>query len=91
MARICDLVTLLKVDKKVYKNPEWWNTQHKIQKEVKLNNLLKPNANFKTSYYVTGSTKFDSFAKDQQKLPEYAPWDPIFRRAKTLILFNNKK
>jgi hypothetical protein len=91
MAKIGDLISLLKVNQKVYKNPQWWNTQHQIQKEIKLNNLLKPNANFKTSYYVTSSTGFDSFTKDQHKLPEYASWAPIFRRAKTIVLFNKKK
>ena len=39
MVRFADLVSKITIEKtttkaKVFKNPEWWSTQHKLKKEV---------------------------------------------------------
>jgi hypothetical protein len=91
MAKIGNLISSLKIDKKVLKNPEWWNTKHKLKKEISPYAGINASARFNTSYYVSGSKDFDTFEKRHDKLPEYASWNPIFRSGKTIITFSKEK
>jgi hypothetical protein len=91
MPRICDLIARLKVNQKVYKNPQWWNSKRQITKEVKRHDIPKQNINLKASYRVANSPMFDSFEKYQHKVPEYAPWNSVFRKSETIILMDKKK
>jgi hypothetical protein len=88
MAKIGDMVSLLKIDNKTFKNPEWWKTRHKLKQELNLYARFKESIKLNNSYYISGH---DTFEKNQYKLPEYANWDPIFRAGKTLVVFSKKK
>ncbi len=99
MAKIGDLVSTLKVGSKRYDKIEWWNTRHKLKKQVKLNELCKANAAFNFSYKVNTADNFtsvnDVIASMSSKLesvsPDLAPWNPVLRPFKQLVVFKKPK
>lgn len=107
MVRFADLVSKITIEKtttkaKVFKNPEWWSTQHKLKKEVKNAEMIKEaakSAGFNSSYKVItleNQPPVDQFIRemrtklDWQQYNTYAPWNPIFNKSDTIIVFSNK-
>ena len=104
MPSLAESITLLKVDGKTFKNPEWWASTHKIKREVKNEALIKElyekhigKINIRTSYRVVTRDEMpntDQFVRtmltdlDFQTHEKFAPWDPVFRKFKTLIMFD---
>lgn len=99
MAKIGDLVSSLKIGHKRFNNIEWWATRHKLKKQVKLNELCKANAAFNCSYKVNTVDSFTSVSDviasmDRHSLSsdsDLAPWNPMLRPFKQLIVFKKNK
>ncbi|MCM1339268.1 MAG: hypothetical protein NC191_06325 [Muribaculaceae bacterium] len=100
MAHIGDLISSLQVGAKKFSNPEWWATTHKLKKEMKNDLLCKANASFNCSYKVNTADSFTSaqnsldsmlMAFESPKNSDYAPWNPVLRPYKQLIIFKKKK
>lgn len=100
MARIGNLITSIKVGKKRFKNPEWWNTAHKLKKEIKYTEYCKANSNLNSSYMVNsgmGEKSADKIISEYRddlssgKYSVFAPWNSMFRPYKTIILFRKNK
>ena len=98
MPRLDAVISKLQVGDNVYRTPEWWNSARKLKKVAKNNEYLKnlkANATFNSSYKVvdvennqmdkfTSSTKSDL---DAEKYAEFAPWNSMYNKFRTLIVF----
>ncbi len=98
MPRLDAVISKLQVGDKVYRTPEWWNSAHKLKKVAKNDEYLrnlKANATFNSSYKIVDSEekqmdKFTSSLKselDSEAYSEVAPWNSMFNKFKTLIIF----
>ncbi len=102
MPTLADSISMIKIGKVVFNNPDCLSSHLKLKKEPK-NNALVANvmqkANFRNEYQVvtlenqptadeyisTSLSKMDFDCSDV-----YAPWNPMFRKSKTLITFNEE-
>ncbi len=100
MAKIGNLISSIQVGKKKFKNPEWWNTTHKLKKEIKYTKYCKANSNLNSSYRVNsgvGEKSADRIISEYRndlssaKYKVFAPWNPMFRPFKQIILFRKNK
>jgi hypothetical protein len=99
MPTLADAVKLLKVGDKTFDSPQWWSTQHKLKKHTKYNEVVKKvaqKANFGINYRVVTLEnqptvdEYVSMMASKMEYPaykEYAPWNPAFRKSKTIITF----
>lgn len=98
MPRLDAVISKLQVGDKVYRAPEWWNSAHKLKRVAKNDEYLrnlKANATFNSSYKVVDvddkqMDKFTSSMKsnlDTDKYAEFAPWNSMYNKFKTLIIF----
>ena len=98
MPRLSDVVATLNVRGKVFDKPEWWSSAHKLKRELKKTQWLKDikaNSDLRFSYSVSpleplSVDKYVSSCKDYcstDKFAEFAPWNPMFAKVKSLILF----
>ena len=100
MPRMFDLVGKLDVRGHQYNDPDWWNTAHKLKKRIKAGEFLKTlgkDANFKTQLKVStisDQPELDTFIHEAltnlesgEKYSEIAPWNPVFRKTKTILTF----
>ena len=87
---------------KTFKNPEWWSAAHKLKKEIKRSEEIKniaKSARFNTRYEVVTldeQPSIDRYVKGMQssldwgQYQTYAPWNPVFNKSKTIIVFSDK-
>ena len=87
---------------KVIRNPEWWAVHHRVKKELKNKIMVEDiakSARFNTSYQVVTLERqpsMDLYVKNMQaqldwkQYTTFAPWNPIFNKSKTIIVFPNK-
>ena len=102
MPKLSSMIGSLSIDGKNFKNPEWWATKHKINREIKkearrteMLNSIKANAQFSVSYVKTSLAPLsaDEYIRsmktqlDNPKFSEFAPWNPMFRNSKNIITF----
>ena len=99
MPTLADSISMLKIGKKAFQNPEWWSSQHKLKSATKYNEIVTTvakKANFRNEYRtVTISDQppvdeYISSTLSRLDLPgssDYAPWNPMFRKSKTIITF----
>ncbi|MBR6302068.1 hypothetical protein IKR55_04945 [bacterium] len=106
MAKLGDLISSLKIDgisyNGTFKNPEWWSAAHKLKKEIKSRGIIQDvakTARFNTSYKVVtleGQPPVDQFVRGMQSQLDWkqyeilAPWNPVFNKSKTIIVFTDK-
>lgn len=87
---------------KTFKNPEWWSAAHKLKREIKRSEEIKEiakSARFNTSYQVVTLERqpsIDHYVREMQtqldwrQYGTFAPWNPIFNKSKTIVVFSNK-
>lgn len=102
MVKLSEALTTLTVGNKKFKNPEWWSSKHKLTREVKSENALKDAIQRHTSKIggqleiITIETQppMDVYVRqmqtllDSDKYKEFAPWNPIHRKTKTIFIDN---
>ncbi len=102
MPRLSEALTHLQVGKKNFKNPEWWSAKHKLTREVKRSIKAaevrqKPNLRFSYTTNSLEQPSADMYIRqakakvDRAEYAELAPWNPVFRKSKTIILFDKGK
>lgn len=98
MPKIGQLISKIQVGDKTFKNPEVWNSAHKMKKAAKKAQMLasiKANINLNTSYKICEAKdlNYDSYVSslssqlDSSKYAEFAPWSTKFNKMKQIILF----
>ena len=106
MAKLGNLISSLTIDgisyNGTFKNPEWWSAAHKLKKEIKNRGIIQDvakTARFNTSYNVVtleGQPPVDQFVRGMQSKLDWkqyqtlAPWNPVFNKSKTIIVFSDK-
>ena len=104
MPTLADSISKLKIDGKTFNNPQWWSSTHKITRQVKKANEMKDlyrkyigKINLKTSYKIVTVDEIprtDIYIKRLRQdagnveFNTFAPWNSIFNKYKTLIMFD---
>ncbi len=98
MPRLTDVIRKIKVNGKTFNNPEWWSSKHKLGKVAKRNEFianLKANTDLRASFHVNPLRQLstDAYTEtlrydlDKPQYAEFAPWNPMFRKFRQIILF----
>lgn len=101
MPKIGNLINKLQIGDKVYTQPEWWSTNHKLRKVTKNYEYLqsiKANSTLNSSYRIVDNQEksVNEVIKEyigklnRAEYSELAPWNTVFQNFKTLILFHKK-
>ncbi|MBQ8459237.1 hypothetical protein IJ541_03940 [bacterium] len=98
MPKIGHIITKLTVGDRVYNSPEVWNSAHKLKKAAKkaeyLRNL-RADSSINASYEVhdVKALKYADIVNyfatrlDEPKYALFAPWNSVFRKSNTIIVF----
>lgn len=103
MPKLSDTIGILKIGKKTFKKPEWWNSKHQLNKQIKSEEktvkLIKKHTPRIAGEYTINTLESqpatDVYVKqlhsqlDNTKYNELAPWNPAFR--KSYVILVNKK
>lgn len=100
MPMLSDLIGSITVDKTMYKNPQWWNAKHKLNKAIKDIDIENVKNKKKILVGVSKSSlenqpDMDTFSQEMKsklefaRYDEFAPWNPMFQKQKPFIFFND--